>query len=229
MRKVVIVGPPPVQVLDVTGPLEVFSNAPGYEIQLATPGLDRTLQTNRSLVLADATPIAEVQGPIDTLVIAGGPGAESGTYDSNFIAWIAKAARREGAIFGVWEAKRGLFPLGGSACRLPRQIPYTQAMDILLTCRGIPAIEAQQMGLIGRVVPDGAALEVARTIAQQVARNAPLSTMAILRAWRETEHMSDADAMQYQDKIGWEVFASEDAQEGPKAFGEKRPPVYKGK
>ncbi len=52
----------------------------------------------------------------------------------------------EGAIFGVWEAKRGLFPLGGSACRLPRQIPYTQAMDILLSCRAIPAIEAQQMG-----------------------------------------------------------------------------------
>jgi enoyl-CoA hydratase len=135
----------------------------------------------------------------------------------------------EGAIFGVWEAKRGLFPLGGSACRLPKQIPYTQAMDILLACRPIPAIEAQQIGLIGRVVPDGAALEVAKTIAQQVARNAPLSTQAILRAWRETEHMSDYDAMQHQDKIGWEVFASEDAKEGPRAFAEKRPPTYKGR
>ena len=89
----------------------------------------------------------------------------------------------EGAIFGVWEAKRGLFPLGGSACRLPKQIPYTQAMDILLTCRGIPAYEAKEIGLIGRVVPEGAALDVAKVVAQQVAANAPLSTMAILRAW----------------------------------------------
>jgi transcriptional regulator GlxA family with amidase domain len=101
MRKVVIVGPPPVQILDVTGPLEVFSNAPGYEIQLANPGLARTLQTNRGVTLADATPTAELLGPIDTLVIAGGPGAESGSYDPNFVAWIAKAgsqARRVASI-----------------------------------------------------------------------------------------------------------------------------------
>jgi transcriptional regulator GlxA family with amidase domain len=92
MRKVVIVGPPPVQVLDVTGPLEVFSNAPDYEIQLANPGVERTLQTNRGIMLGDATPIADARSPIDTLVIAGGPGAESGSYDPNFIAWIVKAA-----------------------------------------------------------------------------------------------------------------------------------------
>jgi transcriptional regulator GlxA family with amidase domain len=101
MRKVVITGPPPVQILDVTGPLEVFSNAPGYDIQLANPGLERTLKTNRGVMLADATPIADVQGPIDTLVIAGGPGAENGSYDPNFIAWIAKAgshARRVASI-----------------------------------------------------------------------------------------------------------------------------------
>jgi enoyl-CoA hydratase len=135
----------------------------------------------------------------------------------------------DSAIFGVWEAKRGLFPLGGSACRLPRQIPYTLAMDILLACRPITALEAKDAGLVGRVVPDGQALNVALAVADQVAQNAPLSTQAILRAWRETEHMSDYDAMQHQDKIGWEVFASEDAQEGPRAFAEKRAPVYKGK
>ncbi|MDQ1520671.1 MAG: enoyl-CoA hydratase, partial [Actinomycetota bacterium] len=75
----------------------------------------------------------------------------------------------------------------------------------------------------------GQALNVARAVAEQVAANAPLSTQAILRAWRETEHMSDFDAMQHQDKIGWEVFATEDAQEVPRAFAEKRAPVYKGK
>jgi enoyl-CoA hydratase len=135
----------------------------------------------------------------------------------------------ESAIFGVWEAKRGLFPLGGSACRLPRQIPYTIAMDVLLRCPGIPAPEAKAIGLIGHVVADGQALARARELAAEVAANSPVSTMAILRAWRETEHMSDAAAMAHQDPIGWEVFGSEDAKEGPRAFAEKRPPVFRGR
>ena len=133
------------------------------------------------------------------------------------------------ATFGVWEAKRALFPLGGSAVRLPRQIPYARAMDILLTCRPIPAYEALDLGLISRVVPEGHALAAARAVADQVAANGPIACQAILRAWRETEGLPDVEAMQIQDKIGWEVFASEDAKEGPRAFAEKRPPTYKGR
>src|ERR1700739_252789 len=101
MRKVVITGPPPVQILDIAGPLEVFSNAPDYQIQLANPGFEGALQTNRGVVLADAIPIVDIHGPIDTLVIAGGPGAESGNYNSAFIAWIAKAARESRRVASI--------------------------------------------------------------------------------------------------------------------------------
>src|SRR4029079_9325748 len=99
----------------------------------------------------------------------------------------------ESAIFGVWEAKRGLFPLGGWACRLPRQIPYTIAMDILLRCPPVPAPQAKEIGLIGHGTPDGEALKRALELAQEVAQMGPLSTKAILKAWRETEHMTDYD------------------------------------
>lgn len=109
MRKVVIVGPPPVQVLDVTGPLEVFSSAPGYEVQLATPEDGESLRTNRSLTLGGAIPIAEIDGTIDTLVIAGGPGAESGRYDPGFVRWIAERARKARRVASICT---GAFLLG---------------------------------------------------------------------------------------------------------------------
>jgi transcriptional regulator GlxA family with amidase domain len=101
MRRVVIVGPPPVQVLDVTGPLEVFSNVPGYKVEIATPDGDHQLRTNRGFSLTDAIPIQDVSGPIDTLVIAGGPGAETGEYDHGFLAWISNAAGRSRRVASI--------------------------------------------------------------------------------------------------------------------------------
>src|SRR2546427_8957327 len=77
----------------------------------------------------------------------------------------------ESATFGVFEARRGLFPLGGSTVRLVRQIPYARAMDILLTGRPVAAAEALEIGLVSKVVADGAALDAALEIAATVAAN----------------------------------------------------------
>jgi len=134
----------------------------------------------------------------------------------------------ESARFGVSEARWGLFPLGGSAVRLPRQIPYTIAADLLLTGRHITAAEALQIGLIGHVVPDGQALGRALEIAEQIAANGPVAVRAILRAMRETEGMPENDAFAAEARIGMAVFGSEDAKEGPRAFAEKRPPRFRG-
>src|SRR5215813_9333078 len=133
----------------------------------------------------------------------------------------------ESARFGVSEARWGLFPLGGSAVRLPRQIPYTVAADLLLTGRHITAAEALEIGLIGHVVPDGQALDKALEIAEQIAANGPVAVRAILRAIRETEGMPENDAFAAEARIGMAVFGSEDAKEGPRAFAEKRQPRFR--
>jgi transcriptional regulator GlxA family with amidase domain len=98
-------------VLDVTGPLEVFSSLPDYDVQIGNPGTERTLATNRRFALTDAIPIAEITGPIDTLVIAGGPGAETGTYDPAFVAWIREAATRSRRVASICT---GIFLLGAA-------------------------------------------------------------------------------------------------------------------
>ena len=131
------------------------------------------------------------------------------------------------ARFGVSEARWGLFPLGGSAVRLPRQIPYTVAADLLLTGRHITAAEALSIGLIGHVVPDGQALEAALEIAAAIAANGPVAVRAILRVIRETEGMAENEAFTLEAKVGMAVFASEDTKEGPRAFAEKRQPRFR--
>jgi len=134
----------------------------------------------------------------------------------------------ESARFGISEARWGLFPLGGSAVRLVRQIPYTVAADLLLTGRHITAPEAQRIGLIGEVVPDGQALTRALQVAEMIAANGPVAVQAILRTLRETEGMRENDAFEVESRIGTKVFMSADAKEGPRAFADKRKPAFTG-
>ncbi len=160
--------------------------------------------------------IAAVEGP----AIAGG----TEILQATDIRVAAESAR-----FGVSEARWGLFPLGGSAVRLVRQIPYTVAADLLLTGRHISAAEALRIGLIGHVVPDGQALPKALEIADAIAANGPVAVQAILRTIRETEGMAEQDAFAIEARLGMAVFASEDAKEGPRAFAAKRKPDFQGK
>src|SRR5436190_11403693 len=135
----------------------------------------------------------------------------------------------ESARFGVSEARWSLYPMGGSAVRLRRQIPYAAAADILLTGKHILAPEAKELGLVSYVVPDGTALDKAREVAAQVAGNGPLAVEAILRTLRATEHMSEEEAFAFEQPIGMAVMASADSKEGPKAFAEKRTPNFQRK
>ncbi|MGH3433621.1 MAG: crotonase/enoyl-CoA hydratase family protein, partial [Thermocrispum sp.] len=158
--------------------------------------------------------IAAVEGP----AIAGGTEILQATD-------IRVAA--ESAKFGVSEARWSLYPMGGTAVRMPRQIPYTVAADLLLTGRHITAREAIAFGLIGHIVPDGSALTAALELAEQVNANGPLAVQAILRTMRDTEGMPEHDAFKLDGQYGLTVFASQDAREGPRAFAEKRTPTFR--
>ena len=135
----------------------------------------------------------------------------------------------ESARFGVSEVKWGLYPLGGSAVRLPRQLPYTVAADLLLTGRHVRAPEAKEIGLIGHVVPDGEALAKAHEIADLIAANGPLAVQAVLKTIRDSEGKHEDECWKDDAAVGAAVFASDDAKEGPRAFAEKRAPEFKGR
>lgn len=160
--------------------------------------------------------IAAVEGP----AIAGGTEILQGTD-------IRVAG--ESAKFGVAEARWSLYPMGGSAVRLPRQIPYTVAAELLLTGRTLGAPEAKELGLIGHVVPDGEALAKAHELADMIAANGPLAVQAILRTMRDSEGKHEEECWAADAKVGAAVFSSEDAKEGPRAFLEKRKPKFKGR
>jgi enoyl-CoA hydratase len=135
----------------------------------------------------------------------------------------------ENAKFGVTEVQRALFPMAGSAVRLRRQIPYAIAAEMLLAGEDLPARRAYELGLVNHIVPDGQALAKAKQIAARIAENGPLAVKGILATLRETEAMPEEAAFAIEQKYGMQVMSSADAAEGPRAFLEKRRPVFTGK
>jgi enoyl-CoA hydratase len=135
----------------------------------------------------------------------------------------------ESAKFGVTEVQRGLFPMAGSAVRLRRQIPYAIAAEMLLTGEDLSARRAFELGLVNHVVPDGQALAKAKQIATRIAENGPLAVRAIVATLRATETLPEAEAFAIEQQHGMKVMMSRDAAEGPRAFLEKRKPVFEGR
>lgn len=135
----------------------------------------------------------------------------------------------EHATFSIAEPKRGLFPGGGTTVRLPRQIPFVWAMEILLTCEFISAQKAYEIGLINRVVPKEELMPTALRIAEKICENAPLAIQAVKRSVRKCMNLPMDEALNLELEIAAEVFMTEDAREGPLAFMEKRKPVWKGR
>ena len=135
----------------------------------------------------------------------------------------------ESAQIAISEVRRGLFPMSASTIRLPRQIPYAIAMEVLLCGSPLTPERAERFGLINYVVPDGQALAKARELADRLAANGPLAVVGIKESVLASEALPEAEAYAKEMELGMGVMSSEDAREGPKAFLEKRPANFQGK
>lgn len=135
----------------------------------------------------------------------------------------------ETAQFGLPEAKRGLIAGSGGLVRLPERMPRQIAMECALTGRMIPATEAERWGLINRLSAPGAALDTAKSLAAEIAKNAPMSLTASKEIVAQACRWPEDTLWTRQNEILERVIASQDAREGATAFAEKRTPVWKGR
>jgi len=204
----------------VTGAGDVF--CAGADLKAIASGNARAIETERGsfagFVARDfAKPrIAAVNGA----AVAGG-------FEIVLACDLVVAA--ETAVFGLPEVKRGLFAAAGGPFRLARRVPLATATEIVLTGDPIDAPRALALGLVNQVVPRDQVVDAAVALAERIAANAPVAVRCSLRMLREAPDLPEPDAWRRSGELAGEVFRSEDAREGPRAFAEKRPPRWTGR
>jgi crotonobetainyl-CoA hydratase len=142
------------------------------------------------------------------------------------------AVAAETALFGLPEVKRGILAGAGGAFRLGAQLPPKVAMEILLSGDPISAHRALELGLVNAVVPTAQVLDAALSLAARLTVNAPLAVQASKRIARgvvEGRVPTEDDAWALSRQEGAALMCSEDAREGPRAFAEKRQPIWKAR
>ena len=183
------------------------------EVGLEVPPIDFMPQFERN-VSVDKPIIAAVNGP----ALAGG-------LQQVQNADLAIAA--EGATFGIAEVRVGR----GSpwAAPLPWLVPPRVALEMLLTGEPLPASRALEIGRVNRVVPRGGLESAEQSLGERIAANAPLSVRAAKRMVYESRERHLADALAEAERLYEPVYRSHDAQEGPRAFRERRAPQWSGR
>lgn len=208
---------PAIRVGVVTGAGPVFCAGMDLKAFLNGEGDDILFGANRFAGFVDAPRtkplIAAVNGP----ALAGG-------FEIALACDLIVAA--ETASFGLPEVGVGIFACAGGPFRLARRIPPAKALEVALTGDRLSAQEAAELGLVNRLVPAGEALDAALVLADRIARNAPLGVAATLAVGRAAAALGEAEFWALSDRLWPDVAASQDAVEGPRAFAEKRRPIW---
>jgi enoyl-CoA hydratase len=135
----------------------------------------------------------------------------------------------EDATFALTEVKMAILPSAGSMVRLPRQIPFCKAMEIMLVGDPFSAQEAHRIGLVNYVVSSDRVMKTAEEFARKIAANGPIAVRKIKETVLRALSVPLDEGFRMEKESAREVLATQDAIEGPRAFIEKRKPRYVGK
>ena len=132
------------------------------------------------------------------------------------------------AVFSWPEVNLGLIPAGGGTQRLPRQIPVVKAKELIFTGRKMKAEEAEKVGLVNQVVPEGEVLTAAKLMAKQIVRRGPVAVAVAKKCINEGMGLPIKEGLHIEAELSATCFGTADFKEGVNAFFAKRTPKFEG-